>query len=111
MKYFLSLTIMLYLTMIANAAVDNCQKDCTIVASDKREACLIELAECTDQILLNKVIFFEKNGIKKDLKFLLIKELSSQIENFNKQIAQLQLRRAMYNKLTERAKQVVIVQE
>jgi len=91
----------------------DCKRGCGQLPkrSDKREACLIELAECTDQILLNKVIFFEKNGIKKDLKFLLIKELSSQIENFNKQIAQLQLRRAMYNKLTERAKQVVIVQE
>jgi len=111
MKYFFNLIIMLYLTTVASASVDNCQKDCTIFSPDKREVCLIELAECNDQILLNKVIFFEKNGIKKDVKFLLIKELNEQVEFFNKQIAQLQLRRAMYKKLIERAKQVVIVQE
>ena len=96
---------------MAYASLDNCQKDCNAVPAEQKDTCLNQQDECNDQTLINKVIFFEKNGIKKDVKFLLIKELNEKVEIFNKQIVQLQLRRAMYKKLIERSKQAVIVQE
>jgi len=111
MKYLFSIMIILNLATYSYASVDNCQKDCNAVSSDNKETCLIELDECNDQKLLDNVIFFEKNGIKKDVKFQLLKDLSAKVETLNKQIVQLQLRRAMHKKLLERAKLVVIVQE
>ncbi|OFZ24833.1 MAG: hypothetical protein A2381_04260 [Bdellovibrionales bacterium RIFOXYB1_FULL_37_110] len=111
MKYFLSMGIMLTFAAFANPNIDTCKKDCNAVPFDQKESCLNELDDCYDQQLLNNVIFFEKNGIKKDVKFQLLKDLSEKVEILNKKIVQLQLRRAMHKKLIERAKQVVIVQE